>query len=129
MTGLFARPRHGGGARGTAADPPRSDPGHRSTPGRGRDGCQRRGSACLLEFLGLGTDILDFFADRSPLRQGRYSPGYPIPTVAPERLLEKPSPDHVLLLVWNFEEEILAQQAKFRRRSRFILPVPEVGIV
>ena len=92
-------------------------------------GAPAKGST-LLEFFGVGPDLLDFIADRSPLKQGRYTPGSHIPIVAPERLLEEPSPDHVLLLAWNFEDEILAQQAEFRRRGgRFILPVPEVRIV
>lgn len=92
-------------------------------------GAPAKGST-LLEFLRLGPETLDFIADRSPLKQGRYTPGSHIPIVAPARLLEDPSPDHVLLLAWNFEEEILAQQAEFRRRGgRFILPVPEVRIV
>jgi len=92
-------------------------------------GAPAKGST-LLEFFGVGPDLLDFIADRSPLKQGRYTPGSHIPIVAPERLLEEPSLDHVLLLAWNFEEEILAQQAEFRRRGgRFILPVPEVRVV
>ena len=92
-------------------------------------GAPAKGST-LLEFFGIGPDLLDFIADRSPLKQGRFTPGSHIPIVAPERLLEDPSPDHVLLLAWNFEDEILAQQAEFRRRGgRFILPVPEVRIV
>lgn len=92
-------------------------------------GAPAKGST-LLEFLRLGPETLDFIADRSPLKQGRYTPGSHIPIVAPERLLEEPSPDHVLLLAWNFEEEILAQQGEFRRRGgKFILPVPEVRVV
>ena len=78
----------------------------------------------------MGPDLLDFIADRSALKQGRYTPGSHIPIVAPEALLHDPAPDDVLLLAWNFEDEILAQQAEFRRRGgRFILPVPEVRIV
>jgi len=92
-------------------------------------GAPAKGST-LLEYFGVGPDLLDFIADRSPLKQGRYTPGSHIPIVAPERLLEDPAPDHVLLLAWNFEDEILAQQAEFRRRGgKFILPVPEVRIV
>ena len=92
-------------------------------------GAPAKGST-LLEFFGVGPDLLDFIADRSPLKQGRYTPGSLIPIVAPDRLLEEPLPDHVLLLAWNFEDEILAQQAEFRRRGgRFILPVPEVRVV
>ena len=83
----------------------------------------------LLTFLGIGPDRIAYIADRSPLKQGRYTPGTHIPVVAPERILED-QPDYLLLLAWNFADEILDQQAEYRRRGgRFILPVPEVRIV
>ncbi len=91
-------------------------------------GAPAKGST-LLEFLEIGPDILEFIADRSPLKQGRYTPGTHIPIVAPERLMSD-RPDYVLLLAWNFVDEILAQQAAFREAGgKFILPVPEVKIV
>ena len=91
-------------------------------------GAPAKGST-LLEFLEIGPDILEFIADRSPLKQGRYTPGTHIPIVAPERLMSD-RPDHVLLLAWNFVDEILEQQAAFREAGgKFILPVPEVKIV
>jgi SAM-dependent methyltransferase len=83
----------------------------------------------LLSFLELGPEIIEYLVDRSPLKQGRYTPGMHIPVVAPERLL-RDQPDYVLLLAWNFAEEILAQQAEYRKRGgKFIIPLPEVKIV
>jgi SAM-dependent methyltransferase len=83
----------------------------------------------LIGFLELGPDTIAYIADRSPLKQGRYTPNVAIPVVPPERLLED-QPDYVLLLAWNFADEILEQQAEYRSRGgRFILPVPNVHVV
>ena len=83
----------------------------------------------LLSFLGLGPEQVAYIADRSPLKQGRFTPGSHIPVVAPERLLAD-QPDDVLLFAWNFTDEVIAQQAEYLRRGgRFIIPVPEVRFV
>jgi len=83
----------------------------------------------LLSYLEIGPDILTFIADRSPLKQGLYTPGMHIPVVPPERLLND-QPDYVLLLAWNFADEILQQQQDYLRRGgTFIIPVPEVRVI
>jgi SAM-dependent methyltransferase len=83
----------------------------------------------LLSFLGIGPETLPYIVDRSALKQGRYTPGRHIPVVAPERLLTD-QPEYVLVLAWNFIEEVLAQQAEYRKRGgQFIIPVPNVRIV
>lgn len=83
----------------------------------------------LISFLEIGPDEIEFIADRSPLKQGLFTPGSHIPVVPPERLLTD-QPDYVLLLAWNFVDEILPQQAEYRRRGgRFILPVPDVAVI
>ncbi|MGH8200209.1 MAG: methyltransferase C-terminal domain-containing protein, partial [Steroidobacteraceae bacterium] len=79
----------------------------------------------LLNFAGIGGEMLDFVADRNVHKQGRYIPGVRLPIVPPERILQE-QPDYLLILPWNFQEEIMAQQAEYRRRGgRFIVPVPE----
>ncbi|HEV2802869.1 MAG TPA: class I SAM-dependent methyltransferase [Pyrinomonadaceae bacterium] len=91
-------------------------------------GASAKGST-LLNYFGLGRETLDFVADRSTVKQGYYTPGTHLPIRAPEVLLAE-MPDYVLLLTWNFAEEILAQQSAYRERGgRFILPIPEVKIV
>ena len=83
----------------------------------------------LLNAFGIGTDVLDFVADRSEHKQGLYMPGVRLPIVAPEQLLDA-MPDEVLLLAWNFADEILEQQAEYRRRvGRLIIPIPQPRIV
>jgi hypothetical protein len=91
-------------------------------------GASAKGST-LLNYCGIGRDTLDFVVDRSPVKQGRYTPGTHLRIEPPEKLLEV-QPDFTLLLTWNFADEILAQQAEYRRRGgRFIVPVPEPRVV
>jgi SAM-dependent methyltransferase len=83
----------------------------------------------LLGFLEIDSELLPYIADRSTLKQGLYTPGTHIPVVAPERLLAD-QPDYVLLLAWNFVDEIMAQQAEYLKRGgKFIIPVPKVQVM
>jgi SAM-dependent methyltransferase len=83
----------------------------------------------LLNAFGIGTDLVSFVADRSPHKQGHLMPGVHIPIVPAEELLAR-APEETLLLAWNFADEILAQQAEYRRRGgRFIIPLPKLTVV
>lgn len=91
-------------------------------------GASAKGST-LLNYFGIGRDVLDFVADRSTVKQGRFTPGTGLPIVAPDALLAR-RPDYVLLLTWNFADEILAQQSAYRAAGgRFIVPIPDVRVL
>ena len=91
-------------------------------------GASAKGST-LLNYFGIGRNVIDFVVDRSTVKQGRYTPGTHLPILAPTALLER-RPDYLLLLSWNFADEILAQQEAYRRQGgRFIIPIPECRVV
>lgn len=83
----------------------------------------------LLNYCGIGPDLIDFVADASPHKQGLLMPGVHIPIVPPQKLLEA-MPDYVLLLVWNIAEEIVREQKDYiQRGGKFIIPIPEVRVI
>jgi C-methyltransferase C-terminal domain/Putative zinc binding domain/Methyltransferase domain len=83
----------------------------------------------LLNYCGIRTDFLDYTVDRSPHKQGRYTPGTHIPILAPERIRET-RPDYVLILPWNLKQEITQQHDYVREwGGRFVVPIPAVTVL
>ncbi|HEY2955091.1 MAG TPA: class I SAM-dependent methyltransferase [Candidatus Eisenbacteria bacterium] len=83
----------------------------------------------LLNYCGVGPDLVAFTVDKSPHKQGTYLPGTHIPVYAPERLRES-RPDYVLILPWNLKEEVMAQTGYVREwGGRFVVPIPSVAVV
>ncbi len=83
----------------------------------------------LLNYCGIGRELLEFVVDRNVHKQGKRMPGVHLPICPPSRIAEA-MPDYVLLLVWNFAEEILAREEDYRRRGgKFIVPIPEPRII
>ena len=85
--------------------------------------------ATLLNVAGIDHTTIDFVVDLNDHKQGKLMPGARLPILAPSALLER-RPDYVLILAWNFEAEILAQQQAYRDLGgRFIIPIPSPRIV
>lgn len=85
--------------------------------------------AIMLEYAGLGRDELSWVADRNVHKQGRHMPGNHVPIVDPARILED-QPDLLLILPWNFKDEIMSQQAEYQARGgSFMVPVPTPRII
>ena len=83
----------------------------------------------LLNYCGIRTDFLDYTVDRSPHKQGRYTPGTHIPILAPETIRET-RPDYVFLLPWNLKDEIMSQLAYIREwGGRFVVPIPTLKVL
>lgn len=81
-------------------------------------------SSTLLNFCGIGSRHLESIADRAPLKHGLYTPGTDIPIRPPEEAFAT-KPDAVLLLAWNFRDEILAQiRDEYRWHGTVIVPLP-----
>lgn len=86
--------------------------------------------ACtMMNFCGIGKEQLDYLVDLSAFKQGRYMTGNQLLIRGPGVLAED-RPDYLLILAWNFAEEIMAQQSAHRDRGgKFIVPVPRVKVV
>lgn len=83
----------------------------------------------LLNYCGIGTDLIDFTVDLSPHKQGCYLPGSRIPISDPVRI-DQERPDYVLILPWNLSTEIVEQQANVRTwGGRFAVPIPTVRVL
>jgi SAM-dependent methyltransferase len=82
----------------------------------------------LLNYCGIGPDLLPYTVDRNPYKHGRFTPGTHIPIHSPERIAED-RPDFVLILPWNLRDEIIGQLAYIREwGGRFVVPIPALEI-
>lgn len=82
----------------------------------------------LLNYCGIRTDFLDYTVDRNPYKQGKFLPGTHIPICHPDKIAET-KPDYVMILPWNFKDEIMQQMAFIRDwGAQFVVPIPEVRV-
>ncbi len=82
----------------------------------------------LLNYCGVGAELLEFTVDRSPHKQGLLLPGTRIPVREPAAITEA-RPDFVLILPWNLRDEIAVQMAAIRDwGGRFVTPIPSLQL-
>jgi hypothetical protein len=82
----------------------------------------------LLNYCGIRTDFLDYTVDRNSYKQGKFLPGTHIPIYHPDRIQET-KPDFILILPWNFKDEIMKQLSYVRGwGGKFVVPIPEARV-
>ncbi len=83
----------------------------------------------LLNYCGIGVDLIQYTVDASPHKQDHFLPGSHLPIYAPDRIRET-KPDYVLILPWNLKEEIMKQMSDIRKwGAKFVIPIPELKIL
>lgn len=86
-------------------------------------------STTILNYCGIGTDLIDYISDTTPIKQGKFSPGMHIPIKPYDYFMASP-PDYAMLFAWNHAEEIMAKERAFiEKGGRWIVHVPEVQVL
>ena len=82
----------------------------------------------LLNYCGVGPELIGYTVDRSPHKQGLYLPGSRIPVLPPEMIRET-RPDYVVILPWNLRDEVAGQMSHIREwGGRFVVFIPAVEV-
>ena len=86
-------------------------------------------STTVLNYCGIGTDLIEYICDSTPIKHGKFSPGMHIPVVPYETFKNNP-PDYAVLLAWNHAEEIMAKEKEYvAAGGKWIVHVPEVKVL
>lgn len=91
----------------------------------------------LLNWCGLGPDIIEYIVDTTPFKQGRFTPGTHVPIVGrqwsgaardlyePTRPAGRDLPDVFALFAWNYVSDVLRREQAFTAGGgRWIIPIP-----
>lgn len=81
----------------------------------------------LLNYAGVKPDLLPFICDAALSKQDKFMPGSHIPILAPD-ILQKTSPDYVLILPWNIRTEVKSQLA-WLTTTTFVTAIPNLEMI
>jgi len=86
-------------------------------------------STTILNYCGIGPDLIEYISDTTPIKQGKFTPGMHIP-VKPHETFQSNPPDYAVLFAWNHAEEIMAKEKAFMEAGgRWIVHVPKVQVL
>jgi SAM-dependent methyltransferase len=86
-------------------------------------------STTLLNYFGIDSEMIEYVVDDTPSKQGHFTPGTHLPIYSSDKILET-MPDFVLILTWNFAEEIMKKNEEYKKRGGFfIIPIPKVEVI
>jgi methylation protein EvaC len=86
-------------------------------------------STTVLNYCGIGSDLIEYICDTTPLKQGKYSPGMHIPIKSYD-FFKKDKPDYAVLFAWNHSSEIFEKEKDYLAQGgKWICFVPKVEIL
>jgi methylation protein EvaC len=86
-------------------------------------------STTVLNYCGIGPDLIEYISDTTPIKQGKFSPGMHIP-IRPYEEFVLNYPDYAVLLAWNHAKEIMAKEQKYAESGgKWISFVPKVQVM
>ena len=83
----------------------------------------------LSNYCGVGNNLVQYVVDDTPEKQGFLTPGSRIPIVD-FSYLKKKQPDYLLLLAWNFADELMEKTQDYKNAGgKYIVPIPNVRVL
>ena len=86
-------------------------------------------STTILNYCGIGPDLIDYITDTTPIKQNKFSPGMHIPIVDYQYFKDN-QPDYAFLFAWNHAKEIMEKETEFSNNGgKWITHIPYVGVL
>jgi len=86
-------------------------------------------STTILNYCGIGSNLIEFICDTTPIKQGKFSPGMHIPVI-PYENFKTNLPDYAFIFAWNHMDEIMEKEKDFvTLGGKWITHVPNVKII